>query len=161
MNSQMRVATPRVILVVLVLVLNGQGAANAATEADYNVEYCDGGSLQGTGYNRLERGLINFGWCANSSGSATTITVKYKKNTGGDIQARFGYEWVNKAGTVSGFRHWDQSANNIVTIQAGETWGARFRRSPAESSGDSYTNCMRGLLKADGAVYSTSVVCPD
>lgn len=90
----------------------------------------------------------------------TTLTVKYTKIFGTNITAQFGYEWVDSDGSPTAGRHWDQSANNVVTIQAGQTWGARFRRSPAEAPPSSGTKCLRGLMKGDGIVYSTRVVCP-
>lgn len=146
--------------VFMCLTILNPGSATAATQSDYSVTYCDGGTHVGSGKNDLTNGQLGFGWCKNSSGKATTITVKYTKIFGGNISAKFGYEWTSStAGTTAG-RHWDQSANSTVTIEAGETWGARFRRDPAEAPPSSSTKCIRGLMKVGTTVYSTRVVCP-
>lgn len=87
----------------------------------------------------------------------TTLTVKYAKSAGTNVTATFGYEWVNSGGTTTSGRHWDSTGS--VTIQASQTWGARFSRNPAEAAPSSTTPCLRGLMKANGVVYSTKVVC--
>jgi hypothetical protein len=132
--------------------------ASAATQADYNLAYCYSGSYVGSGSNVLDNGTLSFGWCKTSTNKATTITVKDFKRCGTNITATFGYEWVNSGGTTTAGRHWDQTGS--VTIQASQTWGARFKRDPAEAKPSSTTPCLRGLMKANGVVYSTRVVCP-
>lgn len=141
----------------LALVFAPQGA-QAATQTDYNISYCDGGTLAGTGSNDLQNGRLSFGWCKTAGGAMTTLTVKYYKALGTNVTATFGYEWVASDGSPSAGRHWDSTGS--VVIQASQTWGARFRRSPAETKPSSSTPCMRGLMKAGGVVYSTRVVCP-
>lgn len=133
-------------------------SAQAATQANYDISYCDGGTLAGTGTNDLSNGKLSFGWCKTSTGKMTTLTVKYQKIFGENVTATFGYEWVASDGSPTAGRHWDQTGS--VTIQASQTWGARFRRDPAEEKPGSATPCMRGLLRANGIVYSTRVVCP-
>jgi hypothetical protein len=134
-------------------------AASAATQADYDTNYCDGGSLVNhTTKNFLSNGTMYFGWCANSSGKMTTATVKYSKDAGSAVSIRFGYEWTNSnGGAVAGT--WYDSTG-AVTVKKGQTWGARFRRSPAEAPPSSNSTCMRGIMKVNGTtVYSTGVSC--
>jgi len=132
--------------------------AHAATQADSNITYCDGGTLAGTGTNDLCNSKLSFGWCTTSTDKMTTLTVKYTKIFGENVTATLGYERVASDGSPTAGRHWDQSGS--VTIQASQTWGARFRRNPAEAKPGSAMPCMRGLLRANGTVYSTRVVCP-
>jgi hypothetical protein len=134
------------------------GTASAAQQTNYNIDYCYSGVFQGSGENNLSNGRLSFGWCA-TSGKATTVTVKYHKDAGANVKVQFGYEWVDADGSPTAGRHWDQSANNVVTVQATQTWGARFKRDPAEAAPSSSTKCIRGLMKADGVVYSTRIVC--
>lgn len=134
-------------------------SALAATFSNYNTAYCDGGTLVGEGDNTLDNGFLHFGWCSTSTGKMTTLTVKYFKDRGSPVNVTFGYEWTNAQGGVTSGRHWDQSSNNVVTVEAGEVWGARFRRDPAEAPPSGYTRCMRGLMKTSDRVYATRVVC--
>jgi hypothetical protein len=147
------------IITTLTFVLFIPSTAHAATQSNYNVSYCDGGTLAGTGENDLTNGRLTFGWCKTSSNKMTTLTVKYEKFLGTNITATFGYEWTNSNGGAYVGRHWDSTGS--VVIQASQTWGARFRRNPAEATPNSSYPCMRGLLRANGQVFGTRVVCPN
>jgi len=144
----------------VLLVLATTTGAHAAQQIDYSLNYCYSGTFVGEGKNDLSNGDLYMGWCKTSTGKATTITVKYRKDSGTNVSAQFGYEWVDSDGSPSAGRHWDQSATNVVTVQASQTWGARFKRDPAEAPPSSSTKCIRGLMRSNGVVYSTRVVCP-
>ena len=145
------------VLATLVGLMALAPGAHASQQTDYSLNYCYSGTYVGSGSNNLSNGTLSFGWCKTSSNAATTITVKYSKCCGTNVTATFGYEWVSSGGTVTAGRHWESGS---TTIQASQTWGVRFQRSPAEPAPSSTTPCIRGLIKADGVVYSTRVVCP-
>lgn len=148
------------ICAALAAVVPASGAM-AATQANYDLSYCSSGTYEGSAYSDAQNGRLSVGWCSNSSGTkATTITVKYTKQLGTNIRATFGYEWADSSGTNSGGRHWDTTG--AVTIQASQTWGARFKRNPAESRPSSSLKCVRGLMKvgSKAVIYSTRVKCP-
>lgn len=142
---------------VATVLLATPSAATAATEANYSITYCDGGSNVGVGTNDLSLGTVRMGWCKNSNNRATTITVKYEKDGGPAITARFGYRWTNSSGGNIGGTHWDSTGT--VRIAAGEKWGARFRRNPAQAAPDGQ-KCIQGLLKVAGqGTFPTHTVC--
>lgn len=131
-------------------------AANGATQADYNVAYCDGGTYVGVGTNNLSNGTVRSGWCKSGTG-ATTITVRYDKYSGSDVTVRFGYQWTNSSGGNVGGTNWDSTG--WVTVRSGEIWGARFRRSPAEQPPNGQS-CVQGLLQVSGqGTFETYTVC--
>lgn len=77
--------------------------ANAATKANYNVQYCASGKATKVGYNQLENGYLTFAWCYTSTGKMTTLTVRYDREsntTPTTISVQFGYEWTTAGGTA-------------------------------------------------------------
>ncbi|MBO9522712.1 MAG: hypothetical protein J7518_14355 [Nocardioidaceae bacterium] len=149
------------IVVALTAVVAMPGAATAAQQVNYNVQYCASGTASKVGYNYLSNGKLTFAWCYTSTGKMTTLTVRYDRDsdaTPRTISVQFGYEWTNSSGGAIAGSHWDSTG--AVSIGAGQTWGARFYRSPAEIPPGSLSECMRGKIKASGTtVYSTQVRC--
>lgn len=145
-----------ILLAALVALVGIPSAASAAKEAAYKITYCYSGSNVGIGTNSLSNGTVRAGWC-NSGSKATTITVKYEKNSGSAVSVQFGYRWTNSDGGNIGGTHYDSTGS--VTVKAGKTWSARFKRDPAQSPPDGQ-KCIQGLIKVkDQGVFPTHTIC--